>query len=637
MENNSIVLPCIDFGGEGTGGGSMSETTVEQIKQMIQDAISGITTIEFNIVQELPEVGEKKYIYLIKKVDDTGEEGEDPAVPLSETKIAESQNVYDEYIWVEVEKKYEHIGSTTVDLSNYYTKGDIGNSICFRIVEFNTDENGKVYCSYEVKNLTEKKVETKKVMIPTATINSDGIMAKEDKTTVVNLQELEKYINDKSNISKGISVHNPFTDNSSITDKVFNNLAYNYEGYVNFLGWYWDYETNTLKKDDTYYYLGLAGMFDCSKEKGKKSAGLVTAEERFKLIKLPNVMIIGIQVDGDGYTSGVKANGNEILIGLNEFTYTSGGVEPTNKAVNIKLPLATVNSAGLISKEEETILSVEVASNKKWTASSILGYNLAIDQNNTSLVTTDVGYKIKGNTRYLSNGNVFLQSIYYDKTTGELKRIDSHRLDLAGSIESEGNYKFNSGLVTANERRTIKKMPSTLFTALFTDTANGWHNGFKADSDKVTLAFEITDITQNQETVSKDRIETNFPIAVIGWTDNGQQVDPTRSKAGLMTIDDIGFVQAIRQRGLTGVSRFYDRKRQGESMGITFKAHNFATNMVVEETVWIDKVTDTLAGLMTPDQKKKLDNVTKDVTSQEYSNLISNGQIDENQLYCIID
>lgn len=72
-------------------------------KQEVVALINQITTINFKVVDVLPDTGEANLIYLVKK------EGS-------------GNDVHDEYIWVE--SKWEKIGSTTVDLTNYYTKTD---------------------------------------------------------------------------------------------------------------------------------------------------------------------------------------------------------------------------------------------------------------------------------------------------------------------------------------------------------------------------------------------------------------------------------------------------------------------------------------------------------------------------------
>lgn len=60
--------------------------------------------IEFKEVQTLPTTGENKYIYLVPKTGSTND-------------------IFDEYIWVN--GKFEKIGSTAVNIADYYTKSQI--------------------------------------------------------------------------------------------------------------------------------------------------------------------------------------------------------------------------------------------------------------------------------------------------------------------------------------------------------------------------------------------------------------------------------------------------------------------------------------------------------------------------------
>jgi len=79
--------------------------TGTEVDASIAAAISGITSFDFQIVQTLPATGEKGVIYLVPK---TGS----------------GSDVYDEYIWVTPSggtAKFEKIGSTDVDLSQYVT------------------------------------------------------------------------------------------------------------------------------------------------------------------------------------------------------------------------------------------------------------------------------------------------------------------------------------------------------------------------------------------------------------------------------------------------------------------------------------------------------------------------------------
>ena len=73
--------------------------TSSEVQAAINNAISGITGIDFQVVESLPGTGVKGVIYLVSN-SGTG------------------SNIYDEYIWVT--NRFEKIGTTEIDLSNYY-------------------------------------------------------------------------------------------------------------------------------------------------------------------------------------------------------------------------------------------------------------------------------------------------------------------------------------------------------------------------------------------------------------------------------------------------------------------------------------------------------------------------------------
>lgn len=78
--------------------------TSSQVQSAINKAISGITGIDFQVVEELPGTGKKGVIYLVSNK-------------------GSGQNIYDEFIWVET--KFEQIGTTAVDLSGYWSKTEL--------------------------------------------------------------------------------------------------------------------------------------------------------------------------------------------------------------------------------------------------------------------------------------------------------------------------------------------------------------------------------------------------------------------------------------------------------------------------------------------------------------------------------
>lgn len=78
--------------------------TSSEINDAIAAAVSSATGLRYELVDELPEVGENNVIYLLPN----GSEG---------------SNFYDE--WFYFGEKWERIGSTGVNLDNYWSKSDL--------------------------------------------------------------------------------------------------------------------------------------------------------------------------------------------------------------------------------------------------------------------------------------------------------------------------------------------------------------------------------------------------------------------------------------------------------------------------------------------------------------------------------
>lgn len=82
------------------GDNSTKVATTAFVKTAVDNAISSITGIEFQIVTSLPATGKTGVIYLISN-------------------SGSAPNIYDEYIWIASTSTYEKIGTTDVDLSGY--------------------------------------------------------------------------------------------------------------------------------------------------------------------------------------------------------------------------------------------------------------------------------------------------------------------------------------------------------------------------------------------------------------------------------------------------------------------------------------------------------------------------------------
>jgi hypothetical protein len=83
--------------------GNTNFVTGDAVNTAIQNSISSITGITFEVVTSLPSTGQAGVIYLISN-------------------SGSGQNIYDEYIWVN--NAFEKIGTANVDLSGYLQKTD---------------------------------------------------------------------------------------------------------------------------------------------------------------------------------------------------------------------------------------------------------------------------------------------------------------------------------------------------------------------------------------------------------------------------------------------------------------------------------------------------------------------------------
>ncbi|MCC3208209.1 hypothetical protein LLG85_01035 [bacterium TM462] len=74
------------------------------VNSQIATAVSGITQIDYSVVESLPSTGKKGIIYLVANSDS-------------------GNNIYDEYIYIN--SKFEKLGSRELDLSSYAKKTEI--------------------------------------------------------------------------------------------------------------------------------------------------------------------------------------------------------------------------------------------------------------------------------------------------------------------------------------------------------------------------------------------------------------------------------------------------------------------------------------------------------------------------------
>lgn len=105
-------------------------------KGEVNNLIGGIATISIQVVDNLPSSGASNIIYLKAKSTADGD-----------------TNIYDEYLWTGT--KFERIGDTTVDLSNYLTKTGDASSVT---VAFTTADSRSLPSSSEALNIIVGKI-----------------------------------------------------------------------------------------------------------------------------------------------------------------------------------------------------------------------------------------------------------------------------------------------------------------------------------------------------------------------------------------------------------------------------------------------------------------------------------------------
>ena len=137
----SILLEILDKIEGGIGGGAqiddntISTTTTWSSSKIVSELANA--GFDVQVVQELPATGEAHTLYFVPSAD------------------PKTQNIYDEYLYAN--NAWEQVGSTAVDMSDYYTKTQVDNLLVNKaeIVEItqaeydalSTEEknNGKIY------------------------------------------------------------------------------------------------------------------------------------------------------------------------------------------------------------------------------------------------------------------------------------------------------------------------------------------------------------------------------------------------------------------------------------------------------------------------------------------------------------
>ena len=124
------------------------------------------------IVDSLPVTGQKNIMYLVPKTQGSG-----------------ASNIYEEYVWIPDQNKFEKVGDTAVDLSNYYNKTETNNLLSTKGAKADVDKNtnditflnGRVY-DMGVDLTTMETLVDSKADKTAATSTSNGLMSNTDKS-----------------------------------------------------------------------------------------------------------------------------------------------------------------------------------------------------------------------------------------------------------------------------------------------------------------------------------------------------------------------------------------------------------------------------------------------------------------------
>ena len=117
------ILKIIEEGGIGGGAkvddNTISTTTTWSSSKIVSELANA--GFDVQVVQELPATGEAHTLYFVPSAD------------------PKTQNIYDEYLYAN--NAWEQVGSTAVDMSDYYTKTEIDTSINTALSSYATIAN----------------------------------------------------------------------------------------------------------------------------------------------------------------------------------------------------------------------------------------------------------------------------------------------------------------------------------------------------------------------------------------------------------------------------------------------------------------------------------------------------------------
>lgn len=292
--------------------------TNEYVQQYVKDAVSKIQEFSFVVVDQLPTTGESHYIYLVPHYQD-------------------SSNYHDEYIWISDYKRFELIGSTKIDLSEYYTKEEIDTlkqnkltaGIGIEITEDNVINNtqtsaewgnikGDIATQNDLQDLINTKVDKVdgKSLISDAEIERLASVTNYDDTDIlIDISDLQSDKQDKLKAGTNITITEDNVINSIGVDtntiQIENNI-------ITTIG------QKTVNGDIKYEWFGTLAEYEAGIADGSITPDMecrITDDEEFIVATIPvaNVNTLGL-IKPDGTTVVVDEYGT-----LHSINNNSGG------------------------------------------------------------------------------------------------------------------------------------------------------------------------------------------------------------------------------------------------------------------------------------------------------------------------
>lgn len=463
------------------------------------------TGLSFEVVEELPQSGEEGTIYLVPNDHDT----------------------YTEYIWIAEEEKWEAIGDSDIDLSNYYTKSQVDALIPTNVSDLTNDAGYITQAevvineSYPSAWLQSQDMED---LIQAINDDPDAVVGKVYMDTIslsdlpASMQQAEVKVEIMSEL-QGEGKVLLFTVTSS-----------------NISPYHWEYTSaygNTGTWREWATAAQLNNYYDKTTSDGKYATQTVVNEE------------IAARIAGDGaLNTALQAKADKTD------TYTKTQVDTALNAKADSSSLATVATSGSYNdlSNKPTIPAAQV--NADWNASSGVAQILN-KPTNVSAFTNDAGYLTKHQSL----------DIYYTKTqvdtalNGKQDTLEFYSETVneqtnEQTAQIENVYDDGEGVIKTSVVQTYVDEGSEPYVDIYVqeeaevENYNKYADVYISSDEGVQVVYQHNDNTLNEETsieshiyadgngvelyasesANSETVETSLTVTKDGVTINGDNV-----------------------------------------------------------------------------------------------------------------